>query len=325
MSLSTNPIIFTVSMKTTLFFLLVLGSRLLAVPIEERGTDEYRRKLDQEREQQIQERARECIRSIEKATDLPPAQSIPIYGDVLMRLGGWQRPDTLAVYQEAQSKLITIPGHATYYRDKINELREQLLAGKLSLEDWDEKKSPYFRVLGHLPSEEAVEVLCGFAGDDFATGGFEDRKNAHIPGMKEWRFSDYDVDFTVCLPAIKALRSLQIDNAPSVEGIDAEKYALVWRQWWQEVKTGKRKYRFKGSDVWHPVNAPPGAERKIRRPDRHPGVPPAAGSPSRGTVSADAGTEVSGPASTKWFTLAGIAAVLIGMVVYFARRKSLRP
>jgi hypothetical protein len=38
-------------------------------------------------------------------------------------------------------------------------------------------------------------------------------------------------------------------------------------------ESGKRKYRFKGSSVEHPVKPPPGALRKVRRTERHPGMP----------------------------------------------------
>jgi hypothetical protein len=263
---------------------------------------------------------------INAASQLPPEQAIPIYGNTLEILGRWSSypiEEKWPVFHEAQQKLLSIPGHATYYRDKINALREQLLEGNLGLEDWGDKKSLYFKVLGHLPSEEAVEVLCGFAGDDFATGGFLDSKNAHIPGLKDWKFTDYAVDFTVCLPAMTALHSLQIENGPSVEGIDAEKHALVWRQWWQEVKTGKRKYRFKGSSVEHPINAPPGAGREVRRPERRPESRDGADTgENRQSSAGESSQEKKEP--SHWLWIAGITSILLAVLAYFLKGRILR-
>lgn len=263
---------------------------------------------------------------INAAAQLPPEQAIPIYGNTLELLGRWSSypiEEKWPIFHEAQQKLLSIPGHATYYRDKINALREQLLEGNLGLEDWGDRKSLYFKVLGHLPSEEAVEVLCGFAGDDFATGGFLDSKNAHIPGLKDWKFTDYAVDFTVCLPAMNALRSLQIENGPSVEGIDAEKHALVWRQWWQEVKTGKRKYRFKGSSVEHPINAPPGTVREFRRPGRD-AVPASATKSSATPDPIETRKLPEKSQGSKWPVIAGIIAVLVAVIIYLKRRSALK-
>jgi hypothetical protein len=195
-------------------------------------------------------------------------------------------PEGKELYEQAKAILISIPGHATYYRDKINALREQMKSGEIDLDTWSDKKWPYFEVLGHMPSEEAVEVLGAFAADKYAWTGSGNPKDWDVPGLKEYRAKDWVVEFSVCVPACKALENLGIENPPVRKGerVKETKRQELWSQWWSEVKTGKRTYRFKGSDVVHPVSRTVSSATNDQRPERRPTTidkqtaPPPAGS-----------------------------------------------
>jgi hypothetical protein len=300
--------------------LIVSVGSSFGVPIGERDTEDYRRKSAQERERQIQELAQDCAGSIENAANLPPDQSIPVFGNILKRLGGWQRPDTLAVYHEAQSIVLSIPGHAIYYRDKIDAAKEKVRSGEMSLNEFHRVLIDAFQTLEHLPSEETVEVLGELGKDPFGRPDSKDPADyKDIPGIEAWdndlssmstaRVSDY---------AYNALGSLGIEPPP-YRGKNSLNEGKYWGPWWEEVKSGKRKYRFKGSSVEHSVNAPPGTLREVRRPGRQPGIL----SESRGAGKpAEPEQQAEPPIARKWPLFAGLAAVLAAVVVLLIRRKS---
>ena len=279
-------------------------------------------KPDSERDRQIRGLLTECTESARQAANLPAEQAIPIYGYVLKRLGGWDRPDTLEVFHDAQQKLLSIPGHATYYRDKINAAKAAVRSGEMNWNDWSRLRSDCFQSLQHMPSEEAVAVLAEFVGDDFACMDSDNPADYEIDGLKgyarEW-------DMSVRLPATNALVKIGIENPPSAVETHIGGGALrkAWLQWWQEVKEGKRKYRFKSSSVEHPINASPGTGREVRRPERRPGDhngPDATQKPASMTVEQyhAAKPEREFP---RWQLFAGIAIVLLIAAGYFLRRR----
>ena len=261
---------------------------------------------------------------INAAAQLPPEESIPIYASILEKLGRWSSypiEEKWPIFNEAQAKLLSIPGHATYYRDKIKALQEQMRTGKLGLEDWSAEKQPYFAVLKQLPSEETVEVLGDFAMDKFAFAFSKNPEDLAVPGLLQYKYSDYSVDFTVCVPAMSALEALGIDDPPVKGHLREDVRQALWSRWWQEVKAGKRKYRFKGSDVLHPVNAPPGAEREVRRPERHPGSTSVAKT-LENPASKPTDEVKAERTNLHWPVFAAIVGVLLAGLVYWQRARS---
>jgi hypothetical protein len=249
--------------------------------------------------------------------ELPQNERIALLGGALSKISMfnlYQVSKRIEVYDLAQQKLLSIPGHATYYRDKINALREQLNSGQIDLDAWSERKYPYFEALGHMPSEEAVEVLGEFAEDKYGWTGSRDPGDWNVPGLKEYRMKDWAVDFTVWKPACMALENLGIENAPVKKGerVKETKRQELWSQWWQEVKTGKRKYRFKGSDVEHPVSGTIGTKSAALRQERRP-TPP-----DKQTASPPAGSG----RDLDWFWPALIFTLLVGG--YLICRKSFK-
>jgi hypothetical protein len=303
-------------MKKTFCMLIALVGYSFGVPIGETNTEDYSIKSDQQRERQIQELAQECAVSIEKAVNLSPDQSIPQLGYTLKRLGGWQRPDTLTVYNEAQSKLLSIPSHATYYRNKIKAAQAEVKAGRMTLNVWSRLRIDSFQTLQHLPSEETVEVLIGFLEDNFACADSRNPEDYQIPGLESYR----EWDMSVRAPAASSLANLGIENPPgrTDSHIDGGGVRRGWIQWWNEVKAGKRKYRFKGSSVEHPVNAPPGTAREVRRPERH-SEPPSKEKTTPIPVQEPPRSErEKGP---QWSLFAAIAAAMVAVMLYFIKRK----
>ena len=233
---------------------------------------------------------------------------------MLIRLGGWQRPDTLEVYHNAQAKLLSIPGHATYFRDKLTVGKDAVRARTMTMNQWQDLTMNSFGILKRLPSEETVEVLTGFVDDKFGDATSTNPEDTNFPGYSFMDSGHYIVNDGAAI----ALETLGIEPAPYTDRYKLRygEIKTIWSRWWQEVKAGKRKYRFKGSDVLHPVNAPSGAEREVRRPERHPGSTPVAKTQKEPVSEPVDETKVE-KMSRHWPLLAAILAVLVAGLIYW--------
>jgi hypothetical protein len=281
--------------------------------------------LDLERDRQIGYLARECSDSIQQAGSLPAEQAIEIYGNVLKRLGGWDRPDTLEVFYDAQQKLLSIPGHAIHYRDKINAAKNKVRSGEMPVNDWGRLLTAAFHTLQYMPSEETVEVLAEFGGDKFGRPWSKEPQDfKDVPALHGL---DNDLSTAgmgaIDIHAYHALDALGIEPPPYQDRAQVNEldFDRIWGGWWQEVKTGKRKYRFKGSDVLHPVNAPPGAGRDERRPERRPGEQINSEkkfTPKQGAPGNELKSESESP---RWQWLIGLGVALLGIVAIILKQR----
>jgi hypothetical protein len=217
-------------------------------------------------------------------------------------------PEAKELYEQAQATLLSVPGHATYFRDKIISAKVDVRSGKLNLSVWQRLVMNNVDVLKHLPSEETVAVLMEFVGDDFASLASNDPADYEIPGLKQMVFWDMSVHG----PATRALSNLGIVNPPfhSPSGGGGKDSRDAWLQWWSEVQQGKRKYRFKGSDVGYPVSGTIGTTQTALRPERRP-IPPDKQTASPYAVKDEA---------LNWFVPSLIIALLV--VGYLAYRRS---
>lgn len=298
----------------------------LSLPVcAEKRAGAYESQPDRERDRQIRDLARECSDSIQQAGSLPAEQAIAIYGNVLKRLGGWNRPDTLEVFYDAQQKLLSIPGHATYYRDKINAAKDKVRSGEMLVNDWDRLLTDTFHTLQFMPSEETVEVLAEFGGDKFGRPWSKEPQDfKDVPALH-----GLDDDLSTAgmgaidIHAYHALDALGIEPPPYQDRAQVNEldYDRIWGGWWQEVKTGKRKYRFKGSGVLHPVNAPPGTGREERRPERRPGEQSDSEKKSTPERSEPGNELKSERESPRWQWLVGIGVALLGVAAIILKKR----
>lgn len=250
------------------------------------------------------------LAAIKSQVSNPPAIAIP-------KLGGWvvqlstgmnrekgERP----VFHTAQQALLAIPGHATYYQDKIESLRKEVLdnATKSPAEieairaerrkTAERQKTVYFDcddfdryantcgvafpVLGFLPSSETVAVLGHFLNDP------EGRDGKTLLGTSRSRGGDVYPYPANAEEAAVAIGKLGIENPPwvkpkSIRDGDTDREVDAWKDWWNEVKDGKRTYRFIGLSVEYGPNGPI-AKQKVRQTERkdnagHQGEQPADG------------------------------------------------
>ena len=230
----------------------------------------------------------------------PPTIAIPTLGDWVVKYSTsmnrekGERP----VFHAAQQALLAIPGHAKYYQDKIESLRKEVLDNETkSPTEMDEiraerrkmadqQKTLYcdssdfdnyasavftsFPVLALLPSSETVDVLGHFLNDP------EARDGKTLLGRTRYRGDVYPYPANA-EEAARAIGKLGIENPPWVkpkhirEG-DTDREVDAWKDWWNEVKEGKRTYRFIGSSIEY---GPDGPITKVKsrqaQPEQHPG------------------------------------------------------
>jgi len=204
--------------------------------------------------------------------ELPLPERIEMLGKAAeSSVGGNMGDERSDIFNRAQSTLLAIPGHARFYQDTIERLRAQALEDNkksddeimrmradhtmVEFHDYESFREKAFVVLALLPSSESVAVLSHFLDDP--------------EGMAKRHFSDDDFhgDFIPFPPNARAsataLSKLGIENPPAqatenhefrdlvtVEEIDA------WKTWWNEVKDGKRTFRFIGSSVEYGPDGP---------------------------------------------------------------------
>ncbi len=247
------------------------------------------------------------------------------------------------IFDKAQVTLLSIPGHAKYYQDKIESLKAQVLAdAKISsdeeakrqqagnpvvyLADYDSYREKSILMLEMLPSSETVSVLGDYLDDPVG----RDHKNLLgqlIPGGQDYNPALPNADY-----AAMAIRKLGIEHPPFQaphsnpnEGIfDGEVDA--WKDWWNEVKEGRRTYRFIGSNVQYGPDGPASkeviqrVERDRKRVDERALRQKRSLSSSKSTTGI---TQISQPTSIVWLVAAiGLCAAAVW---YFLRSRKTVP
>lgn len=178
-----------------------------------------------------------------------------------------------AIFGKAQSALLSIPGHAQYYQNKIEDSRKQVKANEnlspeekerlrragkpaVGLGDYWDVRDAAFQVLAQLPSPETVAVLGHFLEDP------EGRNGKDLLGNPLVWHDDVAPAYPNCWLACISITNLGIEHAPIGDVSKLNSVVMdpaqvdAWKGWWQEVKSGKRTYRFKGSAIEYGADDP---------------------------------------------------------------------
>lgn len=195
--------------------------------------------------------------------------------DKISRFNIYQVSERIEIYDIARDKMASIPGHSDYFTDKIEEswkshaervrTFEAQPEWKAAMEkaeqtgeasegifnlisgmwgDYGEISSKNLRMLGHIPSTESVRAL-----------GHYLRKREE-PGIK---IHSPDTE----RPAAESLTELIADGPMQTWRASYEEVAK-WQQWFDEVKAGKRTFRFVGSNVEYTLDGPADAKNLKR-------------------------------------------------------------
>lgn len=136
---------------------------------------------------------------------------------------------------------------------------------------------------------------------------------------KPWKYLETQRHGGFC--GVLAASRRVIENPPAGVGDREDERQALWSQWWRDVKSGKRKYRFKGSSVEHPINAPPGADREVRRPERRQDSQGGVNGGKK-TPAGDNDEQVAGEKEIpKWPLFVGVGIALLVVVSYFLKNR----
>ncbi len=196
--------------------------------VEERGPDAQREALAK------------LEASLESSKTLPVEERIKFLGSALQKLPRkniYQVPERIEIFDRVQAELLSIPGHAEYYDERIREAYADFKDPDSprhtgSADRFSNEMMYGFRALSYLPSPETVKVL----GEMLA----EDWQAPRSPGVIS--------PSSLAIAAVKPLAELSIVDSPTAALPDhlAKENLPLWRDWYSMVKSGKRSFSFKG-------------------------------------------------------------------------------
>lgn len=220
------------------------------------------------------------LQAISEFTSMTSDTAIPA---LALRMAQVSRPDSpnfekgdRPVFHAAQATLLSIPGHAQYYRDRILNARleyEEIKGrGKEGIDLEANARTTLrniqtegFRAMAYLPSVETVRVLGEFLSDE---RGYT--KLPPDPTMDEIELAG--MEFPNCRGASEALVCLPFVSKPQDKNWMTMTYEDVapWREWYEQIKAGTRTFRFEGDPTEYDLNGPAPQEKleRIARADK---------------------------------------------------------
>lgn len=137
------------------------------------------------------------------------------------------------IYAKIQKEILSTPGHARYFVDDLEKLRAE---GKWTS---TERHQYIVETLRHLPSPETIQVLGQLLSDE---------QDAPPPAVEGQDWTSLPAN---CFLAVDALGGIGLRDAPVTKSFLYQDRAVLDanRAWWEEVKSGKRTFSFKGQAV----------------------------------------------------------------------------
>lgn len=159
--------------------------------------------------------------------------------------------DRAGTHEAIRVKILSIPGHGEYFANKITvpyaAIKQAYADGKRTGEiGWSHyitDSMEAFKTLSMLPSHETVRVLGDMLSDDWKWPTYE---KDNLLGKMDTR-------------ALSALSKLPIANQPTKPlktSEDMYEYLDDWKQWYAEIESGRRTFRFIGDDTEYDLRGP---------------------------------------------------------------------
>lgn len=170
--------------------------------------------------------------------------------------GAWKpRGEQIEVADRAISILVTIPGHSEFHRDRILAAQKEYLADRTSIQAGSKSNRYYGAIregcgtLAHLPSVETMRVFSELIENDRVPPG-----NDELPVEdRETPPSLFILGAVSQLPLVKKPSRIDGSNTSAEE---MREHLPIWRQWFQEIKDGKRTFRFEGDPMEYDLDGP---------------------------------------------------------------------
>lgn len=183
----------------------------------------------------------------EDASRMPDQEAIPTLVGALRKLcdPGFMIIDRIAVYDHAQSLLLAIPGHARYYGDKVKAFQRELegsisdAVGSGKRYEYNQSREIWISALKHMQSPEGILILGDFLYDE------KDTPPPPVPGTFEAN----------CDLACRTFTRIGLRDSPQVIPYTISPHDRdFWREWYKEVKAGRRTFSFIGKSVEYRFN-----------------------------------------------------------------------
>jgi len=175
-------------------------------------------------------------------------RSIPRLTELMLKLSQEQSPnlerdEERPVFHAAQTALISLPDHAEYFERQIAEARAK------TSDPWHDQNyhDTYYataKMLAMLPSPETL----GVAGRLLESAQDLPSKEEKIEILKAGNRGA--TSFFACPAEMGAsvLQALHVRGEEDAKTASSG-YLVYWRNWWNEVKSGRKAFSFKGQNV----------------------------------------------------------------------------
>ncbi len=175
-------------------------------------------------------------RTLDSINEFSDDDKMEVLGSAATIGNKFSREEQMEVYARAVDIMKKTPGHAEYFGRKLAEARSKTNDPWHNY-NYNEVFENVLKTLSNIPTPEAVKVL-GEMLEDTSDYPNEDQ-------LKEIIRSGGNIDAPSGL-AMSALRRINTRDLPdSKSWRDVE----LWRKWWQEVKSGRKPFSFKGQNV----------------------------------------------------------------------------
>ncbi len=178
------------------------------------------------------------------------------------------------------------------------------------------------RTLKFMPSAETVSVLGHFLNDPVGRDG-----KSLLGTLLKTPGADYGPRASHAELATEIIRALGIEHPPfrDIKGVITPEEIDAWKDWWNEVKAGKRTYRFIGSTVEYGPDGPTSMEvvQKAERDQKRDVEREAGHRKSLTNLEATSAAQTAKPFSIAGILVAGILAA--AAIWYYVRGKRIAP
>lgn len=259
--------------------------------------------------------------AISRVISTPSVEAVIELGGHLRGVARYNQPSgSNPYYYKIQQTLISIPGHARYFQQEIKRGQEAVKDLPTSTGprvSYDGDRARYFETLSQLPSPEAIAVLGDFLSDDI------DTPHPLVSEDSDWgenpRANSFASSFSIARIGLR--------NEPATlksYDADPEAHLATTRAWWEEVKSGRKAFSFKGQDVeyrfkpdgtWETIALENPPDDMLEMKESSVKERPPVKSPPGDQMQKE---ETQG--RNPWLWICGLGVVLLGLIALIGRR-----
>jgi len=191
--------------------------------------------------------------TLDSLAKYPKNEQMEILGSAVRSGGGVTNPEQEDVFKRAQEALLSIPGHAQYFADRLAAAR------KKASDPWTDGRyhdefGQILETMCHLPSPETVRVLGGMleSEEDPRSPEIDHDFFAKLGASNNGKGIGDSNLIELCNPptfAMGAFHRLGLREQPDQSTMNYYRAVKEYRAWWGRLKSGALGFSFKGTKV----------------------------------------------------------------------------